>query len=247
MWVWAHRGASGTCPENTLEAFEQAVQEGADGVELDVQRTKDGHLIVIHDETVDRVSEGTGKVAHQTLKKLQALNAAARWQGGGTARFPTLAEVFDLLRGGGLVVNVELKTSIEPYPGIEGECIALARQMGMAERVWFSSFNHHSLLRVKELAPQFPCGLLYEATMVRPWEYARALGMNALHPHFSELYVPGEVQHCHALGIRVHTWTVNDPEAIAAVLRAGADAVITNHPGLARRVIQEAGQLREEP
>lgn len=235
--VWAHRGASGYRPENTLDAFHHAAELGADAVELDVQRSADGALVVIHDDTVNRVTEGTGQVGELTLAQLKALNAAHRWEGYGIARIPTLPEVFALLRPTPLQINVELKNPANRYPGLEEDCIALARDMGMTDRIWFSSFQHHCLVHVKEVAPEFRCGLLYESTMVRPWLYAAMLEMDALHPHYTELMVPGEAEHSHRLGIRVHPWTVNDEACMRMVADAGADAMITNYPDTALRVV----------
>lgn len=242
--VWAHRGASGHRPENTLDAFALAMEMGADGIELDVQLSADGEVVVIHDETVDRVTEGRGRVAELTLRTLKSLNAAHTFPGSDPVRVPTLAEVFALLRPTGLTINVELKNSREPYPGLEEKCIALAREMGVAERVWFSSFQHYSLVRIKEIAPEFPCGLLYDATMVRPWQYARALGMDALHPHYTELSVLGEVEESHRAGIRVHTWTVNRETELRFAIGAGVDAVITNYPDRARALL---GKIEDIP
>lgn len=237
--IWAHRGASAACPENTLDAFERAIQMRADGIELDVQLSADGYVMVAHDETVDRVSDGNGRIAAMTLMQLKTLNAAHNRPGYGTARFPTLDEALALLRPTNLVVNIELKNAIEPNSGLEQRCLALVREMRMEDRVWFSSFVHPSLMRVKELAPHMPCGLLYNCLMVRPWEYAKALGMDALHPHYAELHVPNEVSESHRMGIRVHPWTVNDPEVIRRITRDGVDAIITDVPDLARRAIGE--------
>lgn len=236
--IWAHRGASGYRPENTLDAFSHAAELGADAVELDVQRSADGALVVIHDLAVDRVTEGTGQVASLTLAQLKALNAAHSREGYGIARIPTLAEVFALLRPTPLLINVELKNPMNRYPDLELDCIALARDMGMTERIWFSSFQHHCLVHIKEVAPEFRCGLLYESTMVRPWLYAAMLEMDALHPHYTELTVPGEAAHSHRLGIRIHPWTVNHEADMRMVLEAGVDAMITNYPDIARRMVE---------
>ncbi len=232
--IWAHRGASGYAPENTLEAFELAIRQGADGVELDVHMSADGQLIVTHDETIERVSDGHGMIARMTLAELRHFTFNRTHPQYRDARVPTLREVFALMKPAGLMVNVELKTGYVRYPGIERACIDLAKEMGMTERVYYSSFNHHSLLTVKAMDASLPCGLLYDATMVRPWDYARALGMDALHPEFHELLEADEVPACRALGIKIHTWTVNDAEDIRWVLDAGADAVITNYPDRAK-------------
>ena len=230
QWVYGHRGASGYAPENTLEAFELAARQGAHGVELDVHLSRDGELVVAHDETIERVSDGTGRLCDHSLSELKRLRFNKTHPEYQNARIPTLGEVFELLAPTGLKVNVELKNSLIDYPDLEARCVELAARMGMTQRVLYSSFNHHSLLRLKAIDPSIPCGILYECTMVKPWEYAHALGMNALHPHFSELQVPGECDSAHALGLEVNPWTVNDEADILMVCRAGADRLITNYP-----------------
>jgi len=238
--IYAHRGASGYAPENTLEAFALAAEMHADGVELDVHICRSGELVVTHDETVDRCSEGSGRVGDMTLSALKALHFNRTFPAFEDARIPTLEEVFQLLRPTGLKINIELKNSVAAYPGLEEKTLEAAGKHGMLDRILFSSFNHYSLLRVKQLAPDMPCGLLYEATMVKPWAYAVALGMDALHPAFSEVLLPGG--HCaaaHRAGIRVNTWTVNREEDIRSVLREGADGVITNYPDRARKILLE--------
>ena len=239
--VYGHRGASGYAPENTLEAFELAAKQGAYGVELDVHLSRDGELVVAHDETVERVSDGEGWIKDQTLRELKTLRFNKTHPEYADARMPTLAEVYALLKPYGLHVNVELKNSLIDYPNLERLCIELAARMGMTERVLYSSFNHHSLLRVKGIDPKLPCGLLYECSMVHPWEYAQKLQMNALHPHFSELQIPGECENAHALGLEVNPWTVNEEGDLRMVALAGADRIITNYPDRALRVL---GTLR---
>ena len=230
QWIYGHRGASGYAPENTLEAFELAAQQGAHGVELDVHLSRDGELVVAHDETIERVSDGTGRLCDHSLSELKRLRFNKTHPEYQNARIPTLGEVFELLAPTGLKVNVELKNSLIDYPDLEARCVELAARMGMTQRVLYSSFNHHSLLRLKAIDPSIPCGILYECTMVKPWEYAHALGMNALHPHFSDLLIPGECDSAHALGLEVNPWTVNEEADILMACRAGADRLITNYP-----------------
>ena len=170
--VWAHRGASGYAPENTLEAFEMAVKQQADGVELDVQLTKDGELVVLHDETLDRTTDGKGFVKDYTLKEVQALKAVKTHPEYQTGRIPMLAEVYDLLKPTGLEINVELKTGIFFYPGIEEKVLKLTKEMGMEERIWYSSFNHYSLKKVKECNPSARTGILYsDGIMPKSWAW----------------------------------------------------------------------------
>ena len=232
--IFGHRGASGYAPENTIESFRLAAEMGADGVELDVQMTRDGELVVAHDEIIDRVSDGTGRISSLTLKELKRLHFNRTHPEYPDAAIPTLAEVFELLRPTGLDINVELKNSLIDYPGLEKRVIDLAAGAFDLNRVIFSSFNHASMLRVKAIDPRLVCGLLYEASLIEPWEYASRLGMDALHPHFSEVVTPGgNCRKAHEAGIRVHTWTVNDPEIMAAVLMEKADILITNYPDVA--------------
>lgn len=236
--VFAHRGASGYAPENTLEAFQLAVELGADGVELDVHITRDGHLLVAHDERVDRVSDGIGRICDMTLKDIKKLNFNIPHPEYEGAKAPTLKEVFELLAPTGLQINVELKNSILPYKGLEEKCLSLAAEMGMEDRVLYSSFNHHSMVLMKELNPKALCGLLYSACLVNPWDYAHALGVDALHPYYAELgMVPEECDKAHALGIQVNTWTCNDERSMRLAVTSGADIMITNYPDRAKAVV----------
>ena len=240
MKVFAHRGASGYAPENTLEAFDLAAKMGAHVVELDVHICRSGELVVAHDETVDRVSEGTGLIRDLTLSELKGLHFNRTHPEYANARIPTLAEVFSLLKPTGLQINIELKNSCIDYPELEKRTMELAAREFDLNRVLFSSFNHYSMQRVKALAPQQYCGLLYDATLVRPWAYAQALGMDALHPMFTEVLVPGgECAAAHRAGVEINTWTVNEPEDLRGVFREGADIAITNYPDRALEILKE--------
>ena len=154
--VWAHRGASGYRPENTLEAFELAIRQGADGIELDVHTSADGELIVMHDENVDRVTDGTGLIKDMTLAQLKELKVSTPAEPSGIYHIPTLAEVLELMRTTDMMVNIELKNSICFYPGMEGKILKLVKEMNMEDQLIYSSFNHYSLLQLYHLKyPQF--------------------------------------------------------------------------------------------
>ena len=229
--IYAHRGASGYAPENTLESFDLAARMGAGGVELDVHLCRTGELVVAHDETVDRVSDGSGRILDFSLKELKSLTFNRTHPEYSSARIPLLSEVFELLKPTGLSINIELKNSIIDYPDLERRVLESAARDFDLNRILFSSFNHHSMLRMKALEPSVPCGLLYEAVLLSPWEYAKKLGMDAIHPHYSEILLSAdECTLAHAAGIQVNTWTVNTPEAMDAVLSKGADILITNYP-----------------
>ena len=241
QYIFAHRGASAYAPENTLEAFDMAAKMGAHGVELDVHICRSGELVVTHDETVERVSEGEGRVADMTLSELKTLHFNRTHPEFKDARIPTLQEVFQLLRPTGMRINIELKNSMIDYPDLEKRVIELAEHEDMLGKVLFSSFSHESMLRVKRIDPSLYCGLLYEASLVKPWAYAVALGVDAIHPHFSELITPGgECALAHKAGIQVNTWTVNKPEDLRAVLAEGADILITNYPDVGLKCLQES-------
>ncbi len=234
--VFAHRGASGYAPENTMEAFELALRQGADGIELDVHLSRDGELVVAHDEEIDRVADGSGLICEMTLKELKGYRFNRVNRAYPDARIPTLREVYELIRPTAMRINCELKNSYIDYPGLEEKCIALADELGLKDRVLYSSFNHHSLIRVKQMDPSLYCGMLYEASLIKPWNYARMYQMDALHPHFSELQIPGEAENAHRLGLELNVWTVNTARDLKACFEAGADSVITNYPDVALRV-----------
>lgn len=237
--IYAHRGASAYAPENTLRAFELAADMHADGVELDVQLTRDRRLVVIHDEKIDRLLGMPGAVADYTLAELTALPITGGINPTGRERVPLLCDVLALLKERGLLVNIELKNSVNPYPGMEELCLQEVAAAGMADNTLYSSFNHYSLQRLKQLMPGAKCGMLYECCMIHPWQYAAACGMDALHPHFSELMVDGEVDAAHALGLEINPWTVNSEDDLRRVIALGADRMITNHPDVGKQLLSE--------
>ena len=141
--IFAHRGASGYESENTLEAFALAVEQGADGIELDVQLSRDGQMVIIHDENVDRVCNGTGWVKDYTLEELKRFQVST--PEGKKGRIPTLREVLELVKPSGIKVNIELKTGIFWYPELERMVIEEVKHQGMEDRIIYSSFNHYSM------------------------------------------------------------------------------------------------------
>ena len=234
--IWAHRGASGHAPENTLEAFGLAAEQKADGVELDVQFTKDRQLVVIHDERIDRTSDGTGWVADMTLEELRKYNYNKAHPEFSHCNIPTLEDVFKLLKPTGLFINIELKTGMNFYPGIELETIELVEKYDLQSRVIYSSFNHESIKKVKELRPEAKCGFLYSNGIADAASYAARYHVEALHPTIYNMKYPGFVESCREKGIKIHTWTVNSEREIEQMRQYGVDAVITNFPKRARKV-----------
>ena len=235
--VWAHRGASAYAPENTLEAFKLAAGQGADGVELDVQLSRDNELVVAHDETIDRVSNGSGYIKDHTLSELKKLRFNRLFPEYRDASIPTLGEVYELLRPTGLVVNVELKTGIVPYEGIEERVLDLASEMGMGDRVIYSSFHHPSLVKLKMLDPSVKTGLLYSDGWIDVASYGRYTArVDALHPALYHMQDQELIPSARSLGLALHVWTVNDEEYMEMLVRQGVEAIITNKPDLCRSV-----------
>ena len=238
--IQAHRGASAYRPENTLEAFTLAIEQKSDGIELDVHLTKDGEIVVAHDERLERVSNGEGLINNYTLEELRLLDFSKLFPDQGPCRIPTLADVYTFLKPTSLTVNIELKTPHLLYPALPEKLIALTHECAMEDRVLYSSFNHYSLMEIKKLKPSAKIGLLYQMNMVDPWIYADYVGANAIHPHYNVITaLPETVVKCHEKGVMVNIWTVDDPQTIQKMIHYGVDAIITNKPDIAVAVRQE--------
>jgi len=227
---FAHRGASGYCPENTMAAFMKAVQLGASGIETDVQMTKDGKLVLIHDETLRRTAGVDGWVKDYTLAELKELDVGAWYDESYRGEtIPTLEELLDLASRHDLILNLELKNGVIVYPELERLTAELVRQHGLTDRVIISSFNHYSLMTMKQFAPEIETAVLYMEGLYEPWEYAKRIGASALHPYL--LAVTKEwVAHAQEQGIRYHPFTVNEESDMRMMLEAGVSGMITDYP-----------------
>lgn len=237
--VWAHRGASGYAPENTLHAFQKAIEMGADGIELDVQVTKDGQLVIIHDETVDRVSDGKGWVKDYTYEELIKLNVNKDFPEYGKVSIPTLEEVYLLLKDTQLTINVELKNSIIFYENLEEKVMELTSKMGLKKRIIYSSFNHFSIMKLKELDSSVKTGFLYEYGFLDMPKYAKKYHVDALHPALYNLQYPNLIKDCKKKGIELRVWTVNDIKDMKMLCENEINAMITNYPDIGRKVVDE--------
>lgn len=235
--VFAHRGASAYAPENTLEAFELAVKMGADGVELDIHMTKDGELVVAHDEEIGRVANGLGLICNMTTAELKKHRFNRTHPEFENATISTLREVYEFLKPTGLHINTELKTSRIRYEHMEEKCVRLADELGMTDRILYSSFNLASLKLLKHIDPRVrvgllrtPIGKINDRRIVDPWDLAHLMGIDAIHPHFSELFLYDEAGKAHGLGMQVNVWTVNEEADMRICLAAGADMLIGDYP-----------------
>jgi glycerophosphoryl diester phosphodiesterase len=233
MKVVAHRGYSGLYPENTMLAFQKAAEAKADEIELDVQLSKDGTVVVIHDETVDRVTNGKGFVRDYTFDELRKFNAAVLQDGKfGFNPIPSLDEYFSWVKGGNIVTNIELKSGIFYYQELEEKTVDLIKKHKIEDKVLFSSFNHVSLLKCKKLLPQVPCGILAEC-IGNAGYYARSTGLEFYHPRI-ELLTGEAVEECKAHGIELNVWTINDMAGLLRLEEWGCRGVITNFPDVCK-------------
>lgn len=228
--IVAHRGFSEIAPENTMAAFKKAQAAGADGIELDVQLTKDGEVVVIHDETVDRTTNGSGLIKEMTWAQVRKLDAG-RWFSEAYAgeTIPTLRQVLEWVAGTSLWVNIELKNNRFAYRGLEEKVVKEIERTGLERRVVLSSFNPLSLRHLAAYRPAMERALLYENKMPAPWIYAKLIGVSSIHPHFSVI-TPAIVERCRAKGIAVRPYTVDDEGMMEELIEAGVEAIITNVP-----------------
>jgi glycerophosphoryl diester phosphodiesterase len=238
--VVAHRGASASHPENTVDAFRAAIAAGADYVELDVRLTADGVLVVLHDFDVSRTTDGTGLVHEMTLAQIKGLDASG---GGGTVlRVPTFDEVLQVLPP-----SIGLDVEIKNLPGepafdspreiLVDHVLASIRSARFDGPVLLSSFNWLSIERAQELAPEIPTGFI-TAALIDPWAalaYARGRRHGFLLPQAPAVFEAGApfIDAAHDAGVRVGTWTVDDPDAVERLFAMGVDAVATNDPAMA--------------
>lgn len=223
-----------------MAAFQQAVDLKADGIELDVQKTRDGKLVVIHDETVDRVSRASGWVKDFTYGKLKKINVNQHFPQLGSQYIPTLEEVYELLKPTNLTVNVELKTGVIFYPEIEEQVLHLTEQMGMQDRVIYSSFNHYTIQKIRQLKPDAVTGMLYQDGIIEAAKYAsQIVQADAIHPAIYNVQYPDFFEECHRYGLKVHVWTVNEEPYMRLLCENDVDAMITNDPKLGRAVADE--------
>jgi glycerophosphoryl diester phosphodiesterase len=237
--VMAHRGAKDVAPENTLAAFEAASALGADAIELDVSRCATGEIIVIHDDTVDRTTDGVGRADALSLDALRALDAGSwfdeRYAG---ERLPLLEEVLERM-GHRLRFNIEIKGRSLGSDGIEAEIAAMLAQRGLLAEAIISSFNPAALWRMRRAAPGLARALLYAGDM--PLPLRRAWGRyfvapQALHPHHS-MVDAAYMAWARRKGYRVNVWTVNEPADIRRMAALGVDAIITDHVAETRRLL----------
>ena len=240
--IIAHRGDKACAPENTLSAFKQAADKGAAGIEFDVKLTADGQVIVMHDQTVDRTTNGSGDVSKLTLAAVRDLDAGVQFPGKFPGeKVPTLEEVFETI-GNRLYMNVELTNYHTPNDALVARVVELVRKHGLENLVLFSSFFPWNLRKARLLLPAVPRGLLTLPGLLGYW--GRTFGwrgdVQALHPHFTGV-TAGLVDRVHVAGKRINIWTVLAETDIKRMIGLGVDGIITADLALTLRLLGRGG------
>lgn len=235
--IIAHRGASGEFPENTLMAFAAAIDAGAQMCELDVQLTTDGVAVVIHDETVDRTTDGRGKVASMSLAEIRHLDAGRKFGAAfAGARIPTLEEVLTLVRGR-CALNVELKG-----PGIEREVCRLLRAHGAMADTIVSSFQWDSLAAAREIEPELGLSVLADKGAGAMFEAAARLRAVSVNPRY-DMVSPAMVTQAHGAGLKVLVWTIDKAARMRRMIAMGVDGIMTNYPARLAALLKAGAAL----
>lgn len=237
--VVGHRGAMGYRPENTFASYEHALELGADWIECDVHLSQDGVLTVIHDETLDRTTNGKGFVKDHTFAQLRELDAggwfAPEYAG---QRIPSLPELLDWATQRGTCVDVEIKNGPLYYFEIAEKVVEAIQQTGMVDQTIVISFDHAVVQRVKQLNGAITTGVLYAGKPLDPALLAKQAQADAVLPHWAYV-TKDDVAACHAQGIAVAPWATSDPVILAMLIQSGVDGIGTNHPDVMRRVLDE--------
>ncbi|PIU50950.1 hypothetical protein COS91_07015 [Candidatus Desantisbacteria bacterium CG07_land_8_20_14_0_80_39_15] len=232
-----HRGDCGHAPENTLASFRKALEIGVDGVELDTHSTKDGEIIVMHDENVDRTTDGTGLIRDMTLDEIKKLDAGLKFNEEFKGeKVPTLKEALQLLRGKWVFIEIKQQ-------GIEPRVIEIVRSMGMVREVCIVSFHQDSVKRIKEVAPEIKIGLISDK--LEDLQVAIELGADA----FSLVHTMVDnkiVKEVHKNGLLLSAWTMNTEEDLRKMVEIGADILVTDFPDRLNKIL-EKGDASTDP
>ena len=237
--VIAHRGSNKVAPQNTLPAFQRAIDEGTDGFETDVHVTKDGKLVICHNYTVDATSDGRGAITDYTLGELKKMDFGSYFSADfrGTPP-PSVDEFLDLVsQTDSELINIELKSPKADETGIEAKTVAAIRAHGLIDRCLISSFDRHILKTVKEMEPRLRTGFLYPTIqytvsrfVVNPFFIVKRIHADFIHPMYPVVN-PLLVKTAHKLGVGVNVWTVDDEKTVRRLIDCGVDGIITDVPG----------------
>ena len=237
MKVLAHRGFSGNYPENTMLAFRKAIEAGADGIELDIHESRDGQLVIIHDENLVRTTGIDGIVSDFTLAELTRTRASRTKSDAFDTPIPSFEEFCEFASNGSFITNVEIKTNNQWYQDIERKAIDMVRAYGLQDRIIFSSFNWISVMRARQLAPEIQCGFLYaDNKHLHLAPQTKDAGIQFMHPDFA-LLDDAIVAECKKNGIGLNVWTINEESQMRRLIDWDVDSAITNYPDMCLRLL----------
>lgn len=237
MLNFAHRGFKSKYPENTMLAFKKAIDANCDGIEFDLHLTKDKELVIIHDETLLRTTGVKGYVRDFTLEDLKKLNASYGYENL-KEKIPTLREYLDFVNKSDIITNMELKTGIYTYPGIEEEVYLLLKEYNYIDRVIISSFNHESVIRMKDLDDKIKTAFLEESFLIKPWEYLKKYEIDYYHP-LIQTVSKELVEKCHENGIKINPWYGKEKYDFKKAISLGIDGIITDYPDIIDSLLKD--------
>jgi glycerophosphoryl diester phosphodiesterase len=239
--IFAHRGASAYAPENTMAAFKLALDQGADAIEMDAKLSADGHVIVMHDDTVNRTTDGSGSVKSLTLADLLSLDTGSKFPPlFKSEKVPSLQQVFETF-GRKIFIDVELTNYSSPKDDLVDKVVALVKKFSLEERVLLSSFNLMALIQARKLLPDVALGFITYAGLADVALRSKLVRFGprlAFHASFKDV-TPYLVQTTQKAKSRIHVYTVNLPEQIQQLYKASVDGIFTDDPLLARKILAD--------
>ncbi|NTU25168.1 glycerophosphodiester phosphodiesterase [Bacillus tequilensis] len=238
--IFAHRGASGQYPENTMLAFEKRIEAGADGIEFDVQLAKDGRIVVIHDERLDRTTSLKGFVKDTAYDVIKTADAAANHnQTYSDTKVPLLEDVLFWAEKKNFLLNIELKNSVIRYEGMEEKVLEEVKRFNLEERVILSTFNHESLALCARLAPHIERAALTSDVLYQADQYITSIPASGYHPRLNSPAAADDVlKKMRNSSIKFRPYTVNRPEDMERLIEAGADGIFTDFPAKAAAMLK---------
>ena len=238
IWKVAHRGASGEAPENTMASFQRAIAQGADIIETDAKLSKDKEIVLIHDETVERTTDGRGKVSQLTLKEIKSLDAGS-WFGKEFSgeKIPTLSEALEVIRGR-TKLNIEFKGK---DPLLVPKVTNLLKEEGFIKEAILSSFDYSFIEEAKRLETRVVTGLLFATPAQRGKSFPYWKWADLILPRYN-LVSEDLVKKAHGKGLKVIAWTVDEPEEIKKLIGLGVDGIASNYPALLTRIITKSNK-----
>jgi len=241
--IIAHCGYSGNAPENTMYAFQKAVDCGADAIETDVRKTADGKIIIIHDRTLKRLAGdqyADWDVTQKTYDEIKDVDIS-------TKDFPDipaqhivlLSELLELVKKSGIELNIELKGNSLIDDGLEYDVAKMVMEYSLEDKIFYSCFDHPMLVNILKAYPNAKIAPLYSSAMYRAGDYAKSFGAFAVHPYYKPNLLRGDFEAIRRAGVEINVWTVNDPEDAKKLVKAGVTGIITDYPDIIARAVAD--------